>query len=209
MPRDAATRSCTSSRGSADSIRFRFLTEDDMTISRRSLLVTTGAAAAGSLLATRRAAAQTGVDGSKSAALFLKEDDGLTHHLLHGPLSFHDGASVHGLPSRRQDGRDLVPSGSRPRPGQELVGHRDRVLLRLPARGGRFSQPGQGPAGREGQPLRMDAEGVEEARLRRKAHRNGPGAQQPAERLGREDLTASSTRRMRSRATCCSRRGPT
>ena len=44
-----------------------------MKISRRSLLATTGAAAAGSLLAPRTAAAQAGVDGSKSAALFLKE----------------------------------------------------------------------------------------------------------------------------------------
>jgi len=47
-----------------------------MKISRRSLLATTGAAAAGSLLAST-ARAQAGVDGSKSAALFLKEDDGL------------------------------------------------------------------------------------------------------------------------------------
>lgn len=49
-----------------------------MKLSRRSLLATTGVAAAGSLLRAGSArAAQTGVDGSKSAALFLNEDDGL------------------------------------------------------------------------------------------------------------------------------------
>lgn len=48
-----------------------------MTIDRRSLIATTGAAAAGSLLSTRTAAAQGAVNGSKSAALFLDEDDGL------------------------------------------------------------------------------------------------------------------------------------
>src|SRR6266496_4405092 len=62
-----------------------------MTISRRSLLATTGAAAAGSLLA-RTAAAQTGVDGSKSAALFLKEDAGLAPATVDRlPLEWHKG----------------------------------------------------------------------------------------------------------------------
>src|SRR5215470_4504161 len=49
-----------------------------MTLDRRSLLVTGGAALGGALASG--AAAQTapkGVDGSKSAALFLKDDDGL------------------------------------------------------------------------------------------------------------------------------------
>ena len=63
-----------------------------MTISRRSLLATTGAAAAGSLLATRTAAAQAGVDGSKSAALYLKEDDGLAPATVDRlPLEWHKG----------------------------------------------------------------------------------------------------------------------
>ena len=49
-----------------------------MTISRRSLLATSGAAAAGSLLAPKVVRGmQAGVDGSKSATLFLTEDDGL------------------------------------------------------------------------------------------------------------------------------------
>ena len=62
-----------------------------MKISRRSLLATTGAAAAGSLLA-RPAAAQAGVDGSKSAALFLKEDDGLAPARADRlPLEWHKG----------------------------------------------------------------------------------------------------------------------
>ena len=62
-----------------------------MKISRRSLLATTGAAAAGSLLA-RTAAAQAGVDGSKSAALFLKEDDGLVPATVDRlPLEWHKG----------------------------------------------------------------------------------------------------------------------
>src|SRR6266511_2517551 len=61
-----------------------------MTISRRSLLATTGAEA-GSLLA-RTVAAQAGVDGSKSAALFLKEDDGLAPATLDRlPLEWHKG----------------------------------------------------------------------------------------------------------------------
>jgi Xaa-Pro aminopeptidase len=64
-----------------------------MTISRRSLLATTGAAAAGSLLASRLTAAeQSGVNGSKSAALFVTEDDGLkpaTFDRL--PLEWHKG----------------------------------------------------------------------------------------------------------------------
>ena len=62
-----------------------------MKISRRSLLATTGAAAAGSLLA-RKAAAQAGIDGSKSAALFLKEDDGLAPATVDRlPLEWHKG----------------------------------------------------------------------------------------------------------------------
>ena len=62
-----------------------------MKISRRSLLATTGAAAAGSLLA-RTAAAQAGVDGSKSAALFLKEADGLVPATVDRlPLEWHKG----------------------------------------------------------------------------------------------------------------------
>ena len=51
-----------------------------MTLNRRSLLVSGGAAALGGALAspaTLGAQAGGGVDGSKSAALFLKEDDGL------------------------------------------------------------------------------------------------------------------------------------
>jgi Xaa-Pro aminopeptidase len=48
-----------------------------MKLTRRSLLATTGAAAAGSLLAPSTAAAQSAVNGSKSAALFLTNDDGL------------------------------------------------------------------------------------------------------------------------------------
>ena len=62
-----------------------------MKISRRSLLATTGAAAAGSLLA-RKAGAQAGVDGSKSAALFVKEDDGLAPATVDRlPLEWHKG----------------------------------------------------------------------------------------------------------------------
>ena len=64
-----------------------------MTISRRSLLATTGAAAAGSLLAAGPArGAQSGVDGSKSSALFLKEDDGLAPATFDRlPLEWHKG----------------------------------------------------------------------------------------------------------------------
>jgi Xaa-Pro aminopeptidase len=62
-----------------------------MTISRRSLIATTGAAAAASLVGTRSAAAQS-VDGSKSAALFLKEDDGLAPATFDRlPLEWHKG----------------------------------------------------------------------------------------------------------------------
>src|SRR5438132_29693 len=65
--------------------------EENMKISRRSLLATTGAAAAGSLLA-RKAGAQAGVDGSKSAALFVKEDDGLAPATVDRlPLEWHKG----------------------------------------------------------------------------------------------------------------------
>ncbi|HEU5248356.1 MAG TPA: aminopeptidase P family N-terminal domain-containing protein, partial [Thermoanaerobaculia bacterium] len=62
-----------------------------MTISRRSLIATTGAAAAASLVGTRSAAAQS-VDGSKSAALYLKEDDGLAPATVDRlPLEWHKG----------------------------------------------------------------------------------------------------------------------
>src|SRR5213593_2677465 len=73
------TRFSTSSKVSSDAspVGSAHRKGGEMKISRRSLLATTGAAAAGSLLAPRTAAAQAGVDGSKSAALFLKEDDGL------------------------------------------------------------------------------------------------------------------------------------
>ena len=63
-----------------------------MKLSRRSLLATTGAAAAGTLLSARPAGAQAGVDGSKSAALFLKEDDGLAPATFDRlPLEWHKG----------------------------------------------------------------------------------------------------------------------
>ena len=64
-----------------------------MKISRRSLLATTGAAAAGSLLTARPGlGAQAGVDGSKSAALFLTEDDGLAPATFDRlPLEWHKG----------------------------------------------------------------------------------------------------------------------
>jgi Xaa-Pro dipeptidase len=63
-----------------------------MKISRRSLLATTGAAAAGSLLAPSPAAAQSAVNGSKSAALFLHEDDGLAPATVDRlPLEWHKG----------------------------------------------------------------------------------------------------------------------
>lgn len=51
-----------------------------MTLNRRSLLVTGGAALGGALASAAGARGQTpaaGVDGSKSAALFVKDDDGL------------------------------------------------------------------------------------------------------------------------------------
>jgi Xaa-Pro dipeptidase len=63
-----------------------------MTISRRSLIATTGAATAASLLGSGSARAQAGIDGSKSAALFLTDDDGLkpaTFDRL--PLEWHKG----------------------------------------------------------------------------------------------------------------------
>jgi Xaa-Pro aminopeptidase len=63
-----------------------------MTISRRSLLATTGVAAAGSLLAPSRGSAQSAVTGAKSAALFLKEDDGLAPATVDRlPLEWHKG----------------------------------------------------------------------------------------------------------------------
>ncbi|MDQ5856719.1 MAG: M24 family metallopeptidase [Acidobacteriota bacterium] len=74
-----------------------------MTISRRSLLATTGAAAAGTLLSTLPAAAQGAVNGSKSATLFLTEDDGLkpaTFDRL--PLEWHKGR-VKALQARLQE----------------------------------------------------------------------------------------------------------
>jgi Xaa-Pro aminopeptidase len=64
-----------------------------VTISRRSLLATTGVAAAGSLLTARPGmGAQVGADGSKSAALFLNEDDGLAPATFDRlPLEWHKG----------------------------------------------------------------------------------------------------------------------
>ena len=56
-----------------------------MTISRRALLATSGAAAAGSLLSTRTAGAQAAINGSKSAALFVNEDDGLAPYECRDP----------------------------------------------------------------------------------------------------------------------------
>ena len=47
-----------------------------MTIDRRSLIVS-GGAALGATVAARAQTAPAGIDGSKSAALFLKDDDGL------------------------------------------------------------------------------------------------------------------------------------
>jgi Xaa-Pro dipeptidase len=64
-----------------------------MKISRRSLLATTGVAAAGSLLRPGSAlGVPTGVDGSKSAALFLTNDDGLAPATVDRlPLEWHKG----------------------------------------------------------------------------------------------------------------------
>ena len=48
-----------------------------MTLDRRSLLVSGGALVGGALASRADAQIPAGIDGSKSAALFLKDDDGL------------------------------------------------------------------------------------------------------------------------------------
>jgi len=75
-----------------------------MKISRRSLLATTGAAAAGSLLSPKIATgAQAGVDGSKSAGLFVNENDGLAPATFDRlPLDWHK-ARVKTLQSHLQE----------------------------------------------------------------------------------------------------------
>lgn len=63
-----------------------------MAIDRRSLLAVSGAAAAGSLWAARAAGRAPAIDGSKSAGLFLKGDDGLAPATLDRlPLEWHQG----------------------------------------------------------------------------------------------------------------------
>ena len=75
-----------------------------MTIDRRSLIAATGAAAAGALVAPSAARAhQSAVDGSKSASLFLTEDDGLAPATFDRlPLEWHKGR-VKALQARLQE----------------------------------------------------------------------------------------------------------
>src|SRR4029450_271610 len=61
-----------------------------MTLDRRSLLVSGGAVVGGALASRVDGQIPAGIDGSKSAALFLKDDDGLAPSRLDRlPLEWH------------------------------------------------------------------------------------------------------------------------
>ena len=63
-----------------------------MTLNRRSLLVSGGAVLGGAWASGAGAQTAPGIDGSKSAALFLKEDDGLAPATVDRlPLEWHQG----------------------------------------------------------------------------------------------------------------------
>ena len=142
--------------GSQGIASHRFSAEDMMTLDRRSLLVSGGALVGGALASGADAQIPAGIDGSKSAALFLKDDDGLAPASVDRlPLEWHQGRAkalqAHLVGERVRGSLALRPDEHHLFHGALL--HDDRAaLLGLPARRQArddLVQPGPRPRPRE------------------------------------------------------------